>query len=291
MSWRDFRPYVPAAERKAKARKAVARMTKSGRPVQPVILEGRTIGRTFWGRAWCENLESYSDYDNRLPRGRTYVRNGSVIDLQVGAGQITAQVQGSSLYKVTIGIRALPSDRWRELVRTATGQVMQLMDLLQGQLPPALLSAITHRTTGLFPSPKEIQLKCSCPDWATMCKHVAATLYGVGARFDTEPELLFTLRGVDPKDLMAAAGQAAATPMEGPASTLAGEDLSALFGVEIEAAPEATPGGPKGPSRSPKPSRVRTPRARPVKTAGRRTPAKLSRKKKSASKTRVRRRV
>ncbi|MFM8360517.1 MAG: hypothetical protein ACKOET_18360 [Verrucomicrobiota bacterium] len=248
MSRFQYRPYVPVAQRQANARKTAARMSKSGRPLQPVAIEGRKIARTFWGEAWCDNLESYSDYSNRLPRGRTYVRNGSVIDLQIGPGQVTALVQGSRLYQVTIGIRALPTDRWQETVRTATGQVLALIDLLQGRLPPALLTAITHRSTGLFPSPKEIQLRCSCPDWATMCKHVAATLYGVGARLDAQPDLFFTLRGVDMQDLIAAASQAAAAPQEGPSSGLAGEDLSALFGVELESTPDPEPATPAQPS-------------------------------------------
>ncbi|MFM7102377.1 MAG: hypothetical protein ACKO3N_14530 [Verrucomicrobiota bacterium] len=248
MSRFQYRPYVPVAQRQANARKTAARMSKSGRPLQPVAIEGRKIARTFWGEAWCDNLESYSDYSNRLPRGRTYVRNGSVIDLQIGPGQVTALVQGSRLYQVTIGIRALPADRWQETVRTATGQVLALIDLLQGRLPPALLTAITHRSTGLFPSPKEIQLRCSCPDWATMCKHVAATLYGVGARLDAQPDLFFTLRGVDMQDLIAAASQAAAAPQEGPSSGLAGEDLSALFGVELESTPDPEPATPAQPS-------------------------------------------
>lgn len=267
MPWYQFRPYVPVARRQAEARKTAARMTKSGRPLQPVVIEGRGIARTFWGQAWCDHLESYSDYSNRLPRGRTYARNGSVIDLQIAAGRITALVQGSSLYEVAIGIRPLPADRWAETVRTATGQVLQLIDLLQGRLPPALLSAITHRSTGLFPAPGEIRLQCSCPDWATMCKHVAATLYGVGARLDAQPDLFFTLRGVAMQDLIAAASQAAVAPVEGPASGLAGEDLSALFGVELESAPETRPATLARPSPPPPgPRAARRPKATPSKT-------------------------
>lgn len=300
MPWPEFRPYVPVAQRRANAQKAAARMSKSGRSLQPVVIEGRNIARTFWGQAWCENLESYSDYANRLPRGRTYVRNGSVVDLQIRAGKVTALVQGSRLYEITIGIQALPPARWQEMVRSATGQVLQLLDLLQGRLPPALLSTITHRSTGLFPSPREIQLQCSCPDWATMCKHVAATLYGVGARLDAQPDLFFTLRGVDVQDLVAAAGQTAAAPLEGSASALAGEDLSALFGVELESTPETKPAAPADPPRpAPAAAPARRPRAAPARTrqstraatAGKKPRGRPPRKGKTAGKIRRPRRA
>src|SRR6516165_2714205 len=98
--WFGFRPYVPVAQRRAQAAREVAKRQKKGQTVSPVVIEGRAIATTFWGKAWCDNLESYSDFANRLPRGRTYVRNGSVIDLQITPGQIKALVSGSEIYKV-----------------------------------------------------------------------------------------------------------------------------------------------------------------------------------------------
>lgn len=233
MSRGFYKPYVPLAARLAKAKKSAAKFQKSGQELDPVVIEGRSIAKTFWGKAWCANLEAYSDYENRLPRGRSYARNGSVIDLKIESGSITSLVQGSSLYKVYVTINPLASGRWKTFVDAATGQVTNLLDLLQGRLSKELLESLTSKQTGLFPAPKEIKLGCSCPDWADMCKHVAAVLYGVGARLDLKPELFFTLRGVDMQDLLAAAGRSAVLPV-GATNEIEDGDLSSIFGVEIE---------------------------------------------------------
>ena len=242
MSWYSFRPYVPVAERRRQAAKTAQKMSKGGRTLAPIELQGRKIATTFWGKAWCDNLEAYSDYKNRLPRGRSYVRNGSVIDLQIEAGKVTALVQGSDLYKIAVAIRPLAPARWKEFKSAASGKVTNLLDLLQGRLGKELLADITAKDAGLFPAPKEIELDCSCPDWADMCKHVAAVLYGVGARLDTKPELFFTLRGVDMQELLTAASATAAGPVADAKSAdaaLAGADLSEIFGVDIESASAA----------------------------------------------------
>ncbi len=236
MSWYSFRPYVSVAERRRKAEAAAKKLAKkSGRALEPAILSSNKIAATFWGKAWCDNLEAYSDYENRLPRGRTYVRNGSVIDLQIDAGRVTALVQGSELYKISIAIRPLAPARWKQFKTAAAGKVANLLDLLQGRLGKDLLADITARDSGLFPAPKEIELDCSCPDWADMCKHVAAVLYGVGARLDTKPELFFTLRGVDMQELLTAATVTTVTvDTKAADAALAGADLSDIFGVDLE---------------------------------------------------------
>ena len=229
----QYAPYVPVAQRRANAAKAAVKLEKKfGRKLSPVAIEGRLIAKTFWGKAWCDNLESYSDYANRLPRGRTYARNGSVIDLHIGPGEITALVQGSSLYTENIAITPLSKARWEKFVKSAAGQVSNLLDLLQGRLSKELLESISAKGDGLFPSPREIKLNCNCPDGAGMCKHLAAVLYGVGARLDHSPELLFTLRGVDMQDLVTAAGETATAPLAD--SAFDDENLSSIFGVEIE---------------------------------------------------------
>jgi hypothetical protein len=208
MSWYSYdewRPYVSVAERRRKAAKKIAKMTKAGREVSPVEIAGRNITTTFWGDAWCRNLEAYRDYANRLPRGRTYVRNGSVIDLQIEAGRVRALVSGSDIYEVDIKIKPLAKPRWTDIKRRCAGQIDSLVELLKGSISKGVMEIVTRKGEGLFPAPKEISLSCSCPDWATMCKHVAATLYGVGARLDHAPEMLFTLRGVDPTEMVEAA--------------------------------------------------------------------------------------
>src|SRR4051812_24365549 len=175
-------PYVPVAERRRKAEREMERLRKKGHPIAPVTIEGRTIARTFWGKAWCDNLESYSDYENRLPRGRTYVRNGSVVDLQIEPGKVRALVSGSEIYEVSIDIDPLPARQWAAIKSRCAGQIGSLVELLQGKLSKGVIEIVTDHDGGLFPRPREIHMSCSCPDWAGMCKHIAAVLYGVGAR-------------------------------------------------------------------------------------------------------------
>ncbi|MBM3833118.1 MAG: hypothetical protein FJ403_07570 [Verrucomicrobia bacterium] len=276
MSWYSFKPYVSAAERRRKAEAAAKKLaSKSGRALAPVSLTGRKIASTFWGKAWCDNLEAYSDYANRLPRGRSYVRNGSVIDLQVSRGKVEALVQGSELYKIAIGFRPLAAKCWGDFKTRSAGKVTNLLDLLQGQLSKDILADITAHGTGLFPAPKEIDLDCSCPDWADMCKHVAAVLYGVGARLDEKPELFFTLRCVDMQELITAASATAIAPAaDTGTATLAGADLSDIFGVEIESTPVAT-----AQVAPPNPAVLRAKRATPKRAKPkRRAPRSIKRK-------------
>jgi uncharacterized Zn finger protein len=235
-----WRPYVSVAERRRKALKKMDSLRKKGRVITPVSIDGRTIAKSFWGKAWCENLESYSDYENRLPRGRTYVRNGSVVDLQMAPSQITALVSGSEIYEVKIEILPVAKPRWKSICEDCAGSIDSLVELLQGRLSKGVMQRISQQQTGLFPSPKEIKLSCSCPDWAEMCKHVAAVLYGVGARLDQQPELLFRLRAVNEKELIASAGKSLPAAKKAPAKVLGDEDLSALFGLDLaDSAPPA----------------------------------------------------
>lgn len=230
----DWAPYVPVAQRQRQARQEAAGLKKAGHVCQPVRIEGRRIANSFWGQAWCDNLASYSDYANRLPRGRTYVRNGSVIDLRIDTGRVRALVSGSQVYTVEIGVQPLPAAQWNTMVRECSGQVASLVELLQGRLSAAVMATVTRRGAGLFPQPRQISLSCSCPDSATMCKHVAAVLYGVGWRLDSEPELLFRLRHVDPQDLTQPVGGLSALVPAEARGGLQGSDLSALFGIDLE---------------------------------------------------------
>jgi uncharacterized Zn finger protein/DNA-binding XRE family transcriptional regulator len=228
-----FREYVPVAERRAKARRQMDRLRKQGQTIEPVEIEGRTIARSFWGKGWCDHLESFSDFSNRLPRGRTYARNGSVCHLGIKPGFIEARVAGSRLYQVTIGISSLDTRSWGKIKRRCAGQIGSMLELLQGKLSDRVMAVVADRQSGLFPKPGQISLDCSCPDWAAMCKHVAAVLYGVGNRLDTQPELLFTLRGVDPQELIAADLDLPAHAETG-ARTLADDQLADVFGIELE---------------------------------------------------------
>ena len=233
-----WRPHVPVAQRRRKTAKTIAAVMKVGQEVEPVEIEGRRIAATFWGQAWCDNLEAYSDFANRLPRGRTYVRNGSVIHLSVETGRVQALVMGTDLYRVDIRIQPLPQGRWTEVKGRSAGEIDSLVELLRGSLSKGVMEVVTRPGEGLFPSPGEIALSCSCPDWAVMCKHVAAALYGVGARLDHEPEKLFTLRGVDPLEMVEAAVQQQPGAGAPRGRVLASDDLSSVFGIDIDTAAE-----------------------------------------------------
>jgi uncharacterized Zn finger protein len=234
--YEGWAPYVSVAERRKKAEKAAAKAIKAGKGYAPVASFSGAIGKTFWGKAWCKNLEGYSDLSNRLPRGRSYARNGSIIDLKISDGAVQAQVMGSSLYQVAIKITAVPKTQWQAISADCAGSIDTLVELLQGKLSKAVMERICTPRTGLFPAPKEISFTCSCPDWASMCKHVAATLYAVGVRLDQQPELLFSLRRVDAKDLVNQAGAGLSKAKKAPRSSkvLDNAMLADVFGIEMD---------------------------------------------------------
>ena len=279
MSWGyyGFRPYVSVAERQRKAQRELAKLVKRGLVVRPVAIEGRTIARSFWGQAWCDNLESYMDYANRLPRGRTYVRNGSVVHMDIQPGKISAMVSGSELYRVEIKIVRAPKAKWTALCRSCAGGIGSLVELLQGRFSDQVMGIITRRETGLFPSPSEIDMDCSCPDSAGMCKHIAAVLYGVGARLDQSPDLLFVLRSVNHEELIQQAAAAADLTNRANSSVpeLSESELGAVFGIELDTTPPLPVESPapeidnvkRDPAPSPKPRRVSKTRSRSAQIA------------------------
>jgi uncharacterized Zn finger protein len=237
----EWKPYVSVAQRRRKAQKVVEKSRKKGEALSPVTLAGHAIAKTFWGKAWCTNLERYSDFANRLPRGRSYVRAGAVVDLRVDAGEVVARVSGSSLYRTTVTVKALPKARWQAIASDCSGSIDSLVELMQGRLSKNVMERICREGTGLFPAPKEVTFNCSCPDWASMCKHVAAVLYGVGARLDDAPELLFTLRKVDAAGLIARAGEDLPIAKKAPAGErlLDGAKVADVFGIEMADVPVA----------------------------------------------------
>ena len=244
MYYYGWAPYVPVAERRRKAMKKMESLRKKGVNIQPVTIAGRKIAKTFWGEAWCDHLEGFSDFANRLPRGRTYVRNGSICHLAVEKGKITAKVSGSELYEVQVQIKTLQPKKWTAIKGRCGGQIGSLLELLQGRLSDHVMTVVTDRSDGLFPLPGEMTFRCSCPDWASMCKHVAAVLYGVGARLDVKPELLFLLRGVDHEELIAADAEQAISDAtsRGTSKRLAADSMRDVFGIELEGSQD----GPNG---------------------------------------------
>ncbi|MDH4391074.1 MAG: SWIM zinc finger family protein [Aquabacterium sp.] len=227
--------YVSVDERRRKAAAEMAKLAKKGQTISPVVIQGRAIADTAWGKAWCANMESYSDFSNRLPRGRTYVRNGSVVDLQIAPGTVVARVSGSSMYRTTITVQPVLQAKWQQVCADCAGGIDSLVELLQGRFSKGVMDRLCRQGDGLFPMPKDIAFDCSCPDGASMCKHVAAVLYGIGARFDSQPELLFRLRQVDPADLLSKASSGVVNAPAGGGRTLADDDVGALFGLEMDA--------------------------------------------------------
>ncbi|MBF0388006.1 MAG: SWIM zinc finger family protein [Candidatus Omnitrophica bacterium] len=227
--------YVPVAQRRRKAEKALEKMQKKNANLMPVLLNDSRISTTAWGQAWCRHLATFSDYSNRLPRGRSYLRNGSVVHLDIGEGLVSALVQGSSLYKINIKIKPIKKDLWNVIVKDCSGQIESLVALLRGQISKSVMERMSNHRTGLFPATGEITLDCSCPDWADMCKHNAAVLYAVGNRLDTRPELLFKLRGVDPVELVSGAALAGRAE-EGVSHQRVIKDaaLSEIFGIDVD---------------------------------------------------------
>ena len=244
MGWsRGWEPYVPVAKRRAQATKEMAKLNKNsqGKPPSPVHIATRKMAVTFWGEAWCNNLENYSDYSNRLPRGRTYARNGSILDLQIEKGCVTAMVSGSSLYRIKIDITTIPANRWSAIKSECSQSIHSIMDLLRGKLSDSVMKCLTAPKVGMFPQPNEIRLKCSCPDSASLCKHLAAVMFGIGNRLDTSPELLFLLRGVEKTELVSEVVSSSQLndSLTGPKtsnnknSAIADEDLGSLFGIDL----------------------------------------------------------
>ena len=277
MSYYGFGPYVSVAEKRAKAEKKLKQLKKKNPDIEPVIIEGRSLATTWWGKEWNKNLERYADYSNRIGRGRSYVRHRAVLDLKIKAGEVSALVQGSSSqpYRITISIKPIPRETWTSIITSARGKLDSLQQLLAGKFPKDLALLFTQSGDGLFPSPQDISFDCSCPDWASMCKHVAAALYGIGARLDEQPNLFFTLRNVDmndlisetvkqsQKDLLAKANQKTGKVME------TNSGLSDLFGIDLDDSPVSPPANQPAPPKGKKKAtrKVAKPEIKPAKRA------------------------
>ncbi|MDR9501531.1 MAG: hypothetical protein RI601_07025 [Desulfurivibrionaceae bacterium] len=245
MSYRGFPKYVTVAEKKAKAAKKRAQLRKKRPGIAPVVITGNTLARTWWGKSWNKNLERYADYSNRIGRGKNYVRHGAVLDLKIQGGRVTALVQGTRAkpYEVVICIAPVEKANWKRIRKQCQAELRSLPDLLAGKFPKALAEIFLAEGKGLFPTPQEITFDCSCPDWASMCKHVAATLYGIGARLDEDPLLFFALRQADTAELVAEAvkdkrGALLARAAGKSARVLDDADLSGLFGIDMDVAPD-----------------------------------------------------
>lgn len=226
--------YVPVAQKRADAQNRIDKLRKKNKNIQPIApFTDRKIAHSFWGQSWCNNMERYADYENRLPRGKSYLRHGCVCDLQISEGLVTAMVSGSSMYNVRITIDKLSEKRAELLQNLLQGKISSQLELLQGKIPKDVRELVGNPDNGIIPFPKEIHMRCSCPDSASLCKHLAAVLYGIGRRLDTDPGVLFTLRGLDPLLLCAHGNEIDLSVEDSEESLSGGEDLSALFGIDL----------------------------------------------------------
>jgi uncharacterized Zn finger protein/DNA-binding transcriptional regulator YiaG len=202
-------------------------------PLRPITLSGRDLAHTFWGKSWCAHFEGMADYENRLPRGRTYARNGSLVHLDISPGKIFAIVTGTEVYKININIAPLARSHWELIKKKCHGKISTMLDLLNGKFSPEVMQVVSDPVSGLFPTSSEISYRCSCPDSARLCKHLAAVFYGVGNRLDASPEMLFTLRQVEPIELLTVNAEDIERLGGESSGELADADLNALFGVEL----------------------------------------------------------
>lgn len=238
-----FAPYVSVGEKKERSEKQVAKLRKKNPNLAPVVLPTRTLAHSWWGKSWNNNVERYADFANRLDRGRSYVRCGCVLDLQVKQGEVHSLVAGSGSkpYKIKIEIAPLPQHQLSHITNQAKEKLQSLTELLAGKFPTDLQDLFFDREAGLFPTPNDISFDCNCPDWAITCKHVAATLYGIGARLDEDPSLFFTLRHIDQSALVSEviATQTDALLKKAASGTgrrrrLADSDVGAVFNVDLQ---------------------------------------------------------
>lgn len=225
---------MPVGQKIQRGKRALLKQLNKNQKPDPIEIKGRTIAHEFWGKSWCEHMESFSDFASRLPRGRTYARNGSVCHLQIETGKVKAFVCGSELYEINISFKPLSAKKWARIKKQCAGEIGSLLELLQGKLSQEVMQLVADAKQGLFPLPGEMNFDCDCPDWAGLCKHIAAVLYGVGHRLDSQPDLLFVLRDVDPQELVNTH-----FAMPEPASvapSIAEDQLAAIFGIEIDEA-------------------------------------------------------
>ena len=183
-----------------------------------IKLHSKSISNTWWGQEWCKTINVYADYENRLSRGKTYLRQERVQDLTIEDNTITAKVKGkwSDYYNVTIKIRELPRSKSNIIIK----KISELGSILKGSIPEDCRFLFSIGELGLFPTKDDLIYTCDCPDscggliygsnWnsakeicevdpnnAMLCKHVAAVLYSVGSILDKEPLIIFQLRGIN----------------------------------------------------------------------------------------------
>ncbi len=204
MSFYDYGYYETKAEKRRRIGEKLERLRKTDPNIAPLTIEGNTLAKSWWGKAWGKNLESYADYKSRLSRGKNYVKQGAILDLKIEEGKVNSKISGSGskIYDCEIHIERLSDERLKKILEHCQNKISTLDALLTGDFSEELLELFQDKSYGLFPSPDEISFRCDCPDVANICKHVAATLYAIGTKFDDDPMFFFELRQIESENLI-----------------------------------------------------------------------------------------
>lgn len=218
---------MKAADLEAQARRELIELKSAGEEVRPVVGTTRKLAAHFWGSAWMKHLALCESGGWSLSAGRTLLRHGCVLDLQLEAGLIRARVMEERLHDVEIALDPLDGERLEELRTICSGKIDSLVPLLEGTLDDALLATLCNAETGLLPEPGAWHMSCTCPDWSEPCPHAAAAIYAAGILIDAEPSLLFRLRQVSPEDLLQSPAEKAAE------SDFDLEQLARTFRIEL----------------------------------------------------------
>ncbi|MGE3271568.1 MAG: SWIM zinc finger family protein [Chloroflexota bacterium] len=203
------------------------------------MARGPELATTWWARRWMAALDGFG-WAGRLSRGRSYARNGRVLDVEFSRGAIRARVQGSERqpYRVEMSVERFPDQVWDRVIGALARQALYAAKLLAGELPAEIVQLCDTAEAPLFPShPNDITMKCSCPDWAVPCKHVAAVHYALAAELDRDPFLLFRLRGRTREELTAALRARRSSFGSAGAARMAAESQAAAETKEPEAEP------------------------------------------------------
>lgn len=204
-----------------------AQLTAEGTELHPVGASSRKLAEHFWGSAWMRHLALCEAGGLCLSPGRTLLRHGCVLDLEIAPCSIRALVSAQELYEVALTLEPLDEEKRLALRTACAGNVGSLVALLEGQANDDLLHTLCDPENGLLPAPEDWHMSCTCPDWAEPCPHAAAAIYAAGVLIDRDPSLLFVLRALDPSALIA-------PPAVDTDAFLDPADLGQTFGIDIE---------------------------------------------------------
>ena len=221
----EFSPRLKAADLEKQAATRLAEYQAAGEELHPVVNKTRKLARNFWGSAWMKQLALCESGGMCLAPGRTLLRHACVLHVDIQPGSISALVSAEEVFEVELKLESLDEERLDRLAATCSGHIDSLLSLMQGKVDEAVLQQLCHPENGLLPTPEDWHMHCTCPDWAEPCPHAAAAIYAAGCLIDEKPELLFTLRGIQPEALLSAPA---------PANEIDADKLSAMFGIDLD---------------------------------------------------------